>query len=473
MCSLCSVLIARSRPATARCNSRDRRAAYGARRCGSVRRCGARASMPKCRERPSLGAGAQGQRQSEGPQRQSRADVRPQRLGSVWRRTSGCSRALSLAGNKLTFEDIDSVAAGSRLRGHLAVTLDEEKAVDGEVGLDSLDLAPALRSRSARPAMMRPSRSAVGLMKGWRGRIAFQALRGELPGGGELRPVSGTVKSDGQSLTFDGLKGKLGGGDATATIDARPDPNGIAINSRVDFAGVDGNALHYRGLKMPAGRTSLQMTLMSRGRSVAALAGALSGSGTVTLESASIPGPRSARLRGRGPRQRRRAGHRRQQIEADRRAGAGGRAPAGRDGANSLQHPRRAASHRRDHARCRQRPRHRFRRLRHAGRPGRRSRQSCRQLRSARRAAAPKSSCSPPGRPMRSIRTLDVTSLSSWLAVRTIDRETRRLDAIERGEPPPVEPPFVSAIDRGPAVAGDAEHVAARPAAVRRAAARP
>ena len=127
-------------------------------------------------------------------------------------------------------------------------------------------------------------------MKGWRGRVAFQALRGELPGGGELRPVSGTIKSDGQSLTLEGLKGKLGGGDATATIDARPDPNGIAINSRLDLTGVDDSALHYRGLKMPAGRTSLQVTMMSRGRSVAALSGALSGSGTVTLESASIPG---------------------------------------------------------------------------------------------------------------------------------------------------------------------------------------
>jgi large subunit ribosomal protein L24 len=37
-------------------------------------------------------------------------------------------------------------------------------------------------------------------------------------------------------------------------------------------------------------------------------------------------------------------------------------------------------------------------------------------------------------------RTIDVTALSSWLAVRTIDRETRRLDAIERGEPPPPTP---------------------------------
>jgi hypothetical protein len=31
--------------------------------------------------------------------------------------------------------------------------------------------------------------------------------------------------------------------------------------------------------------------------------------------------------------------------------------------------------------------------------------------------------------------------LSSWLAVRAIDHETRRLDAIERGEPPPPAPP--------------------------------
>jgi large subunit ribosomal protein L24 len=38
-------------------------------------------------------------------------------------------------------------------------------------------------------------------------------------------------------------------------------------------------------------------------------------------------------------------------------------------------------------------------------------------------------------------RSVDVAALSSWLAVRAIDRETRRLDSIERGEvPPPVLP---------------------------------
>ncbi len=41
------------------------------------------------------------------------------------------------------------------------------------------------------------------------------------------------------------------------------------------------------------------------------------------------------------------------------------------------------------------------------------------------------------GPPDKLNRTIDLAPLSSWLAVRTIDRETRRLDAIERGEPPP------------------------------------
>jgi large subunit ribosomal protein L24 len=37
-------------------------------------------------------------------------------------------------------------------------------------------------------------------------------------------------------------------------------------------------------------------------------------------------------------------------------------------------------------------------------------------------------------------RTVDVAALSSWLAVRAIDRETRRLDSIERGDPLPALP---------------------------------
>jgi large subunit ribosomal protein L24 len=45
------------------------------------------------------------------------------------------------------------------------------------------------------------------------------------------------------------------------------------------------------------------------------------------------------------------------------------------------------------------------------------------------------------GTPDALSRSVDVAPLSSWLAVRAIDHETRRLEAIERGEPPPPMPP--------------------------------
>ena len=75
-----------------------------------------------------------------------------------------------------------------------------------------------------------------------------------------------------------------------ANIETRPGANGIALNARIQLSGVDGSALRYRALAMPAGRASLQMTLTSQGRSASALIGALSGSGTVTLESAKLAG---------------------------------------------------------------------------------------------------------------------------------------------------------------------------------------
>jgi large subunit ribosomal protein L24 len=47
-------------------------------------------------------------------------------------------------------------------------------------------------------------------------------------------------------------------------------------------------------------------------------------------------------------------------------------------------------------------------------------------------------------------RSVDVTSLSSWLAVRAIDRETRRLDAIARGEPVPTYPASTASLPGTP-----------------------
>ncbi|HKU06881.1 MAG TPA: AsmA-like C-terminal region-containing protein [Bradyrhizobium sp.] len=365
----------------------------------------------------------------------------------------GLSSRLTVTGSKWTFDDLDSMVAGSRLRGRVALTLEEEKSVDGEVGLDALALAPAFGLAIGAAGHDTAEPLGAGLVKGWRGRIAFQALRGALPGGIDLQPLSGTVKADGQSLVFEDIKGKIGGGEVTSTLDARPGANGISVNARVAVNNVDGSALRYRGLAMPAGRTSLQMTLESQGRSAAALIGALSGSGTVTLESAKFAGldPRAFEIavRASDNGQARDDARLKQIVEPALAAGA--------LSVGSVQVPFTI----------------RDGRMRVAATTI--DAQGVRAVISGGydipadqadiRAALALTLATPTsgrpeiqlfavGTPDAMTRTVDVAALSSWLAVRAIDHETRRLDAIERGEPPP-PPPTPISIPQAPDAAQD------------------
>jgi large subunit ribosomal protein L24 len=359
----------------------------------------------------------------------------------------GLSARVSLSGNRLIFDDLDSTIAGSRLRGRIAVTLEGERNVEGELGLDTLDLAPAFALAIGAAGHDTAEPLGSGLSKGWRGRIAFQALRGALPGGGELRPVSGTVKNDGEMLTFDAIKGGIGGGEVSASIDAKPGANGIVLNARVQFSAVDGAALRYRALTMPAGRISLQMTLASQGRSASALTGALSGSGTVTLESAAIAGldPRAfdAAIRASDNGQATDDVKLRQIVEPVLSSGALSVASAQipfnvrdgrlRVGATTLDAGGARA-------------------VISGGFDIPADQADIRAVITSTAAGPatgrPEIQLFAAGSPDALNRTVDVAALSSWLAVRAIDRETRRLDSIERGEPqvvPASIPPPVAA----------------------------
>jgi uncharacterized protein involved in outer membrane biogenesis len=348
----------------------------------------------------------------------------------------GLSARVSLAGNKLTFDDLDSSIAGSRLRGRVAVALGDEKSIEGEIGLDQLALAPAFALAIGAAGHDAAEPLGAGLVKGWRGKVSFQALRGLLPGGSELQPISGVVKSDGQSLTFDAIKGKIGGGDVSANIDTRQSADGIAMNASVQLNRVDGTALRYRNLVMPAGRASLQMTLASQGRSASALAGALTGSGTVTLESAKIAGldPRAfdAAVRASDSGQAKDDARLKQIVEPALAAGvlsiASAQIPFNvRDGRVRVGATTLDANG--------------VRAIVSGGYDIPADQADVRAaLALTTTAGRPEIQLFAVGTPDALSRSVDVAALSSWLSVRAIDHETKRLDAIERGEPPPPAP---------------------------------
>ncbi|SMX56790.1 conserved hypothetical protein; putative AsmA-like protein [Bradyrhizobium sp. ORS 285] len=346
---------------------------------------------------------------------------------------------LGLSGGRLTLEDIDSTVGGSRLRGRLAVNLDDDKQVEGEVGLDALDVPQVFAVLVGAAGREQAEPLGAGLVKGWRGRVAFQALSGAVLNGTDLRPLAGAIKSDGQSVTIENLKGKLGGGDVIATVEARPNPNGLVLNGRVELAGIDGNALRYRNLKMPAGKISAQMTLAAEGRSVQGLVNALSGNGTVTLDNASIvnldPRAFDAALRAADAGQVTDDAKLRQVVEPALASGTLSVASAQipfiirdgrvRVGATTLeaQGARAIVSGGFDIP---------------ADQADIRASLSSNTVGNAN--SRPEVQLFVMGTPDALNRVVDVTSLSSWLAVRAIDRETRRLDAIARGEVPPAYP---------------------------------
>jgi large subunit ribosomal protein L24 len=367
------------------------------------------------------------------------------------------SARISLAGSRLAFDDLDSSIAGSRLRGHVAVTLGsekpgnekfgDEKNIEGEIGLDQLALAPAFALALGAAGHDAAEPLGSGLVKGWRGRIAFQALRGQLPGGSELQPVSGIVKSDGQSLTFDAIKGRIGGGDASASFDARQSANGIALNASIQLSGVDGTALRYRNLAMPTGRASMQLTLTSQGRSAQALTGALSGSGTVTLDSARIAGldPHAfeVAVRASDSGQSRDDARLKQIVEPALSAGALSVGSAQipftiRDGRLRVGATTLDANG--------------VRAVISGGYDIPADQADIRAaLALTQTAGRPEIQLFAVGTPDALSRSVDVAALSSWLSVRAIEHETKRLDAIERGEPPPPAPtPIVLPPEDGP-----------------------
>jgi large subunit ribosomal protein L24 len=346
------------------------------------------------------------------------------------------SSRVALNGDKLNIDDIDSTIAGSRLRGRLAVTLGSERSVDGQLGADHIDLTPTLGWMIGMRGHDASEPLGGGPLQGWRGQLAFQALHASMPGGLDIQPLNATIKSDGRALTVDGIKGKLAGGDLIADIDLKPTATtGYAVGARVELTGAEGSALRYRGLSMPLGKTSLKMSIASQGRSASALEGAVAGDGLVTIDGLRIAGldPRMFDLAVGASDSGQATNDAKLKQIVEQALGRGEFAMGSVQIPFSLKDSRLrvgATTLEAEGARA----------VVSGGYDIVADQVDIRANLIG--AASGGSSVRPEvqlflmGPPDKLDRTIDIASLSSWLAVRAIDRETRRLDLLERGAAP-------------------------------------
>ncbi len=196
---------------------------------------------------------------------------------------------VDIAGNKVTLTGFDATLGASRLRGRLGLELGDDITIDGELGADAIDIPSAIAAALGTDGGSATDPFGRGLLRGWRGRVAFQSLRGTSPFG-EVRPLGGTIEADGGAVTLQSVSGTLAGGQVKADVAARRDNDGVALTGRLQLSGADGARLRYRNLSMPDGRVGGELSFAATGRSASALIGAMSGSGSVTVENTHIDG---------------------------------------------------------------------------------------------------------------------------------------------------------------------------------------
>jgi large subunit ribosomal protein L24 len=201
----------------------------------------------------------------------------------------GLSSRVAVAGGALTFDDLDVSVGASHARGRLKIS-PEPATIEGALTTDALDLGAVAGVALGASGREASEPLGPGWLQGWRGNLEFGATRASLPGGMEIKNLAGVLRGDGSSLSVDQFKGSIGEGTASAHITSKRDAANTSVSAQLQLTGVDGAALKYRNLAMPGGKASLRMTLASEGRSAAALSNALSGGGVLTLENAQVSG---------------------------------------------------------------------------------------------------------------------------------------------------------------------------------------
>jgi uncharacterized protein involved in outer membrane biogenesis len=200
-------------------------------------------------------------------------------------------------GTTLQFNAIAGSVAGQRVRGKIDVSWPKGLRVEGALEADSVDLPALVAAASGMPrAQTGEAWSAQpfgeGLFSDTVGRVSIRAGRAVLIPGLEGRQFSAAVRFGSDEIALEDVQAVAAGGKVAAQLGLRRSNNeGIEARARLDLSGIDAATLAGSHARPPiGGRLGLQAELEATGRSPAAMAGALKGSGTFSLEQGQLAG---------------------------------------------------------------------------------------------------------------------------------------------------------------------------------------
>ena len=214
---------------------------------------------------------------------------------------------LALSEGMLRFSDVAGTVAGASVGGRLALGMQQHPiTVDGDIELGAVDLPAAIALAIGIPAQGGAAGAATGAsgsasgpwpaepfeqgLLALRGQIAVKSARVALTPKLAARDVRGVVRFRESELALEGIDGSIGGGRVAADLTFLRRADGLTARGRVHLAGANAAEL-LPGEGALSGGLTLDVTAEGTGMSPVALVGSLAGSGSFTLENA-----RAARL---------------------------------------------------------------------------------------------------------------------------------------------------------------------------------
>jgi uncharacterized protein involved in outer membrane biogenesis len=211
---------------------------------------------------------------------------------------------LALREGMLRLTDVTGTVAGASVRGRLALGLQQRPvSIDGDIEVGALDLPAAIGAAIGMPAQgegtvasgasanasaLWPAEPFEQPLPSFSGEVAVKAARVALTPKLSARDVRGTVHFGQAQLSLQDVEGSIAGGRLSGELTLLRRADGLTARTRVRL--VDANAAELLpGDGSLSGRLRIDVAAEGSGMSPVALMGSLAGSGSFTLESARLP----------------------------------------------------------------------------------------------------------------------------------------------------------------------------------------
>ena len=228
----------------------------------------------------------------------ARADASPLRGAKAAPVPVTYAGRLQLAAKTVMLTDINAGVAGATVRGHLTVALTEPRRVQGELDADAIDGAALIAAGIGMPAAPPAkdtgwtwSSDPFATMTAASGKVVLKGRQVTLLPRLTAREFRGTLSFDKNAFAVDDMTGTLAGGKLTGRIAFREEAGSLKMQLKAALADADAAALLTSGAR-PAvsGTLSLSAEMEGGGLSPIALVGSLQGSGTIGLADAQFAG---------------------------------------------------------------------------------------------------------------------------------------------------------------------------------------